>query len=432
MTAEAGLLQVILQLAVIIGAAKLGGTLFRRIGQPPVCGEIAAGLLLGPSLFGHFLPSIFHRLFDPSSAPFLTTFSQLGLILTMFLIGIEFDFGHLRHQGRAALAVSIAGFAAPFFLGLGLGRLMYGQLGLTGNPLHFSLFIAAALSITAMPVLGRIMIELNITRTRVGALTIAAAALDDAIGWICLGSITALVRSSFDAAKLALMIAATAAYLGFMVFLARPAVKKWGPRFLSAGSGDLTAGSLAAILILILISAALTSLIGILAILGGFMAGAILYDQRELCDGLRRRLGDFVTALFLPVFFAYTGLRTDSGSMTGARLWLFCGLMCLVAAAGKVGGCSLAARLSGLPAREAAIAGVLMNARGLTELIAANAGYDLGIVPKSVFFMLVTMALVTTFLATPLLRRLFREAPVGCGPGSRSGVILKNPGNEVL
>jgi Kef-type K+ transport system membrane component KefB len=405
---EAVLLRVIIQLVAIIGAARLFGNLFRRLGQPSVCGEIAAGLVLGPSLFGRLFPSLFHSVFDPGIAPIFNILSQLGLILTMFLIGLEFDFDHLPDNRRTAASVSIAGIVVPFSLGFILGKVMHSALGLTGSWVNFALFMATAMSITAIPVLGRIMIELNITRTRVGSLTISAAAMNDATGWTILALITAIVRSTFDPVRVATMIAAVIAYALIMCFVVRPLVVRWSAWTLKNNAGELSLNGLAVLLIMVLLSAAITNVIGIFALFGGFTMGAIFYDQRELRDAIHRRLNDFVTTFFLPIFFTYTGLRTDVGSMTGGRLWLFCGLVLLAATIGKYGGCTLAARWNGVPPREASIIGVMMNARGLTELIVINVGYELGILPKTVFFMLVFMAVATTYMTTPSLRRLFR------------------------
>jgi Kef-type K+ transport system membrane component KefB len=405
---EAVLLQVIIQLIVIIGAARVCGNLFRRMGQPAVCGEIAAGLVLGPSLFGRFLPGAFHAVFNPGVGPVFNILSQLGLILTMFLIGLEFDFDHLADNRRAAVSVSIAGIVAPFALGFGLGKIMHSALGLSGSWVNFALFMATAMSITAIPVLGRIMIELNITRTRVGSLTISAAAMDDAIGWTILALVTAIVRSTFDPAKLAIMVASVSAYGLLMAFVVRPLIVRWSAWTMKKNDGELSLNALAVLLILVLLSAAATNWIGIFSLFGGFMMGAIFYDQRDLRDAVHRRLNDFVTTFFLPIFFTYTGLRTDAGSMAGGAMWLFCGLVLLAAIVGKFGGCTLAARLNGVAPREASIIGVMMNTRGLMELIVINVGYELGVLPKSVFFMLVIMAVATTYMTTPILRRLFR------------------------
>jgi Kef-type K+ transport system membrane component KefB len=409
---ETALLHAIIQVVVIIAAARIAGNVFRRFGQPAVCGEIAAGLILGPSLFGRYFPSLSHVVFDPSIGSVFGIISQLGLILTMFLIGLEFDFKHLRGNGRTAVSVSLAGIILPFSLGFVLGGVMFARLGLTGDWINFALFMATAMSITAIPVLGRIMVEMNITRTRVGSLTISAAAMDDAIGWTILALVTAIVRSSFDPVKLGVMVGAVIAFCVAMIFVVRPLVTRWSAWTMKNNDGELSLNALAVLLSLVFVAAAVTSYIGIFALFGGFMTGAILYDQKELRNAVRRRLNDFVTAFFLPIFFTYTGLRTDMGSMSGAVLWTFCGLVLLCAVVGKFGGCSIAARLNGVSAREASIMGVMMNTRGLMELIVINVGYELGILPKTVFFMLVFMAVATTYMTAPVLRRLFRGTEV--------------------
>src|SRR5215831_11041556 len=340
------LLIVIVQLIVIVASSRVFGVLFRRIGQPFVCGEIAAGLVLGPSLFGGIFPTLFHRVFDPSVSQIFSLLSQIGLILLMFLIGLEFDFDHLRNNRGTALSISSAGILLPFILGFLLGRWMHSALHLGGSWINLSLFMAAAMSITAIPILGRIMVELNINRTRIGSLTISAAAADDASGWIVLAMVTALVRSTFDPHRVALMVLETVGFASFMVWIVRPLLKKWTDHHLRTNSGRLSAGGLAIILINIFVAAAITNLIGIFSIFGAFFLGASLYDQREFREAVQRRIQDFVIVFFVPIFFTYTGLRTDIGTMAGRSLWVMCGLVLLTAFVGKFGGCSLAARLN--------------------------------------------------------------------------------------
>jgi Kef-type K+ transport system membrane component KefB len=404
------LLIVLVQLVVIIAAARLFSLLFRRLGQPLVCGEIAAGLVLGPSVFGGIFPSLFHRVFDPAVGPVFSVMSQIGLILLMFLIGLEFDFGHLKQNGRAAFSISAAGIVLPFGLGLALGRWLHYVLQLSGDWLNLALFMAAAMSITAIPILGRIMLELNINRTRIGSLTISAAAADDATGWIILALVTAIAQSRLQPAKLFLMVGETIAFAALMVWIIRPRLKRWAAYQLRDNQSKLTLTGLTLLLVFVLLSAIATNFIGIFSIFGAFLLGAILYDEPELKKAVQERISDFVTAFFLPIFFTYTGLRTDIGTMTGARLWMMCALVLITAVVGKFGGCFLAARLNGLPWREASMVGVMMNTRALMELIVINIGYDLGVVPKNLFFMLVLMAVVTTYMTAPVLRRLTRSS----------------------
>jgi Kef-type K+ transport system membrane component KefB len=406
------LLIVIIQLIVIVAVSRIFGGLFRRIGQPLVCGEIAAGLILGPSFFGRMFPHLFETVFNPSVGQIFAIMSQIGLIFLMFLIGLEFDFGHLSNNGRAALSVSMAGILLPFGLGLLLGSWMHAALGMSGSWLNFALFMAVAMSITAIPILGRIMVELNINRTRIGSLTISAAAADDASGWVLLALVTAIARSSLNPVKLGVMILEVVAFAVCMVWGVRPLLTKWTERQMRAHQGKLSLGGLAILLIMIMVAAMITNLIGIFSIFGAFVFGAMLFDRHEFRQAVQERLRDFVTVFFLPIFFTYTGLRTDIGTMAGSDLWFMCGLVMLTAFVGKFGGCWLAARFNGLGWREASMIGVMMNTRALMELIVINIGLELGVIPKSVFFMLVLMAVASTYVTTPLLRRLVRSSEI--------------------
>jgi Kef-type K+ transport system membrane component KefB len=418
LSVEDVLLPLLVQLALIILAARLFAILFRRLRQPAVVGEIVAGLVLGPSVFGRLFPNAFEAVFRPplpGLAPelgrvllgwILTALSQLGLVFLLFLIGLEFDFSHLRRHGRSALAIALAGIAAPFALGLGLASVLHPRVAADIPPLGFALFLGTALSITAIPVLGRIMLELGITRTRLGALTIAAAAVDDAAGWILLASVAAVVRAAFDPTHTLLMLAETVAFTLLMVFAARPVLLAWARRALRRGDGGLGVNALAVLGTVLFGCAIVTDLIGVFAVFGAFVLGAVLSGEEEFRRAVGRRLGDFVTAYLLPVYFAYTGLRTDVGNLGSWDLWLLCALVVAAGVVGKVGGCGLAAWLSGSSRREAACVGALMNARGLMALVVINLGKDLGVVPDSVFSMLVLMALLTTVVTTPAVLRL--------------------------
>jgi Kef-type K+ transport system membrane component KefB len=344
--------------------------------------------------------------FQPSVGLVFSILSQVGLILLMFLIGLQFDFSHLRTHGHVAVSISLAGILLPFGLGLAVARVLYPYVGQNITKLGFALFVATALSITALPVLGRMLIEFNIGRTRLGSLTISAAAVDDATGWITLALVSAIVRARFNSLMTVTMVGETLAYALFMIFVARPLLRRWTTRAMRAGGGEISLSALAFLLILVFASAAVTNIIGLFSIFGAFIVGAVLYDQHEFREAVMRRLRDFVTVFFLPIFFTYTGLRTDIGSMHGRLMWVLCGLVLLVAIAGKVGGCTTAALLNGLPWKESLAVGVLMNTRGLMELIAVNVGHDTGVIPGSVFFMLVLMALVTTYMTSPLIRML--------------------------
>ncbi|MCS7167726.1 MAG: cation:proton antiporter [Gemmatales bacterium] len=411
---EEMLLPVLVQLVVIILVARLFATLARRVYQPGVVGEIVAGLVLGPSVFGALFPQVFAWLFHPGlpnvphalADQLLTSLfgvlSQLGLIFLLFLVGLEFDFGHLRWHGKAAFFTSVAGIACPFTLGLVLAEWMYPHFSDLPK-VGFSLFLATALSITALPILGRIMMELNITRTRLGTITISSAAVDDAGGWILLAAVAAIARAKFQAWQIVLMAAETVLFAGALLVLGRPVVRWFASRLAQRTDAAITVNELALLLAAVLLCAVATNLIGIFAIFGAFLFGAVCSREAIIRDTLRRRMLDFLTAFFLPLFFTYTGLRTNVGTLDSRLLWGFCGLVCLAAIAGKLGGCMLAARLGGFSWREAFCIGTMMNTRALMALVVINVGRDLGVISDSVFCMLVMMAVLTTLMTTPLL-----------------------------
>jgi Kef-type K+ transport system membrane component KefB len=417
---EAFLLPLLIQLTLIIAAARVFAWLLKKFGQPAVVGEIAAGLILGPSVLGLFFPEVFAAVFQPRMGELsreasdlllgrvLTALSQIGLILLLFLVGLEFDFSHLRWHGRSTLGIALAGLVVPFALGCSLGVWMHPPVGEGVDHLGFCLFMGTALSITAIPVLGRIMLELGITRTRVAAVTIAAAAAEDAVGWILLAGVAAGARAAFDPLATAGMVATTLAFGLFMAFAAGPLLRRWVRGALAAGKGELDVNSLTALFVLLLLCAIATSLIGIFAVFGAFLLGAVLSGEAEFREAINRRLRDVVTGFFLPIFFAYTGLRTNATSLDSWRLWALAGSVTAAAVAGKFGCCGLAAWLGGFSPRESACVGAMMNTRGLMELIVINVGKDLGVIPDSVYCMLVLMAVATTVMTTPLLVRLAR------------------------
>ncbi len=420
---EQVLLPVLVQLTIIVLAARLCGALFRKLGQSAVVGEIAAGLMLGPSLMGQlpWFQSVFHptlidvppELSDQLFRWIFTILGQLGLILLLFLVGLEFDFRHLRIKGRAAICISIAGIVVPFALGLGVAPLIHGKPAVYGvgeivSPFWtFALFIGTALSITALPVLGRLMIELNIHRSRIGAVAITAAAAGDAVGWILLASVSALAQSEFQWQATLQMFGWAIGFGLFVIFLARPLLCRLS-RLAIQGSNEITVNVMASLIGVLFLFAIATSWIGIFAIFGAFLLGAVLSSEVEFRQNIQRQLHSFVTAFFLPIFFTYTGLRTRVQSLDSPELWFMFGLLLAAAIGGKFIGCALTARMTGFGSRESACIGVLMNTRALMELIVINVGYDLGVIPESVFCMLVLMALITTVMTTPLLLWLVR------------------------
>lgn len=412
---EALLFFTLLQLTVIVLAGRLGGALAQRFRQSPAVGEIVIGILLGPSLFGWVAPPLFHYVFRSAPPEPMQMLSQIGLILLMFQIGMEFDFGHLRerHNRRAVQRIAVASLVAPFLLGLGFGYWTAPFLSPGAAPLASALFVATAFSITALPILGRIMIEFKLSRLPLGAIAISAAAINDVVGWLLLALITTLTLAEFDAAAFALKVGLVGAFFLAWWFLVRPAMKhvihrlqtQPAPAGEKAGRGKLNHNLLGILLAMIFVSSMITYQLGIFAIFGGFMMGVILHDQHELIDAWKERIGHFVMVFFLPIFFTYTGLRTDVGSLDTAAAWGWCLLLILLATLGKFGGSYLAARWSGLSHHEGKILGVMMNTRALMELIVINVGLDLGVISQQVFTMLVLMAIFSTVVTTPGLRR---------------------------
>ena len=431
---EEALRPLLAQLIVIILPARAGAAVARWLGQPSVVGEIVAGLMLGPSAFGAWFPDLFAAVFRGGAAAAggtleasLTSFSQVGLILLLFLIGIEFDFSHVRRQGRLAAGISLAGIAAPFALGYSLAVAMMPRLAALGgdttiDPRSFALFLGTAMSIPAIPILGRILIEMGMQHTPLGATVVAAAACDDAVGWTLLAAVSALAAGNFEVGRIVAMIAATVGFAAVCLLVVRPLLLPLLERSVRDGAegadgadGDhgprLPLGVLSLVLALLFVAAWITSRIGIFAIFGGFLLGASLSGVPRVREAFARHLADFVTVFFLPIFFTFTGLRTNVGSLGTPEAAGWCAAVFAVAVLGKWGGCGLAARLGGMPVGEASAVGVFMNTRALMELIVINVGMDLGVIPPAVYCMLVLMAIGTTLMATPLAARFLRGSP---------------------
>jgi Kef-type K+ transport system membrane component KefB len=395
----------LLQICLIILAARLAGHAARRLGQPRAVGEIVAGLMLGPSLFGALAPETFRWLFRSVDAAPLTLISQIGLILLMFQVGLEFDFSHLgeRRNRRAVVLITAAGIVFPFALGLGFGWLSAPVLAPGVPLLAYCLIVGIALSITAVPILGRIMIEFGLTRHRLGVIAIAAAAASDAAGWVLLALVAAVASSRFSWAATGVQVGLLLAYLLASWFILRPLLRRLLRRF-PHGPEALPPDLLAALLVVVFASAMLTSQLGIFAIFGGFMTGVLLHDRHDLVSAWKHQVENLLVVFFLPIFFTYTGLRTDIGSLATGELWAWCGALIGLAVLGKFGGCYAAARWAGLTAAEARSIAIMMNTRALMELIVVNLGYDLGLIARPVFTMLVLMAVVSTLMTAPGLR----------------------------
>lgn len=409
--AEHLVLRLLIQLLVILVATRATTALVRRLGQTDVSGEILAGILLGPSLLGAVWPSLSAQVFVPETAPIFVGLAQVGLVLLMFQIGLEFEFGaHLGADLKPVTVISAVGIAVPFTLGYLFAPWFWGQLPDPRPDLYgFRLFFAVAMSITAIPILGRIFMELGLSHTRTAALTIGAAAIDDVAGWMILGAIALLARGRFSLAWALPRLAGIVIFLVGVFVVLRPRLKRALDRELASTGGELRPAAVAWVLVVLFASAVVTSSLGIFAIIGGFAVGVALHDDRRFVDEWKRRVSPLVTTLLLPVFFAYTGLRTDVGSLHGLRGAATCALVCAVAFGSKFGGAYIAARALGESNRRAITVGVCMNTRALMELIVLNIGKDMGLLPTEMFTMLVIMAIVSTFMTTPLVRRLMRD-----------------------
>ena len=401
----------LLQLAVIVIAGRLGAALASRCRQAPVVGAIIAGVLLGPSLFGWVAPDAFDFVFHSTPPEPLQILSGLGLVLVMFQIGLEFDFSHLTQAANrhAVLYLAAAALIAPFAIGLAFGFLSASVLSPDANRLQSALFIATAFSITALPVLGRILIELDLTRTRLGVIAISAAAITDVIGWVMLALVTALTAATFDSGRFGLRVVLVAGFVLTCVYGLRPllrrAVRRSDPR-----DGVMSGNLLGGLMVLAFVAAMVMYKLGVFAIFGAFMMGVILFDERELVRAWRERMGDFVTVFFLPLFFTYTGLRTSIGMLNTFEAWGWCAGVVALATLAKLGSAYAAARYSRLNHAEAMILGYLMNTRGLMELIVVNVGYDLGVISQQMFTILVIMAVASTVITTPALRHYLPRA----------------------
>jgi Kef-type K+ transport system membrane component KefB len=408
----------LLQVIVVILAAKVCGTLSVKLGQPAVIGEIVAGLMLGPSLLGALLPAAQSFLFPPSSLEFLRLLSQIGVILFMFVVGMDLNVQHLRQRAHAAVLVSHAGIVVPFFLGVAFSLLIYPTVAparIAFAP--FALFVGVAMSVTAFPVLARIVEERGLSKSHLGDTAIACAAVDDVTAWCVLAAVVAVVTAGGLSGALP-TIGLTLFFIAVMLFLIKPRAERLA---VEESRGEAAGrGAAAWALAFMLASALFTEAIGIHALFGAFLAGVSMPSRGRLRALLRERLETFCSVFLLPLFFAFTGLRTQVGLLGDWQGWLVCAGVVAVAVAGKLGGSTLAARWTGMDWRESFSLGALMNTRGLIELVVLNLGYDLGILPPRIFAMLVLMALATTLMTGPLLslaeprgRRRSRVAEVG-------------------
>ena len=391
----------LLQIIVIIAFARLFGFLFKKMGQPAVIGEIVAGIILGPSVIGAYFPEINHFLFPAASLVTLSFLSQIGLILFMFIIGMELDLKAIGKQAYGAVIISHASIIIPYTLGMGLAYYIYRDYAPAGITfLSFALFMGIAMSITAFPVLARILQEKGLIRSKLGAMALTCAAADDLTAWCILAAVIALVKSGSSISVL-YTIGLAIVYVLVMLKLVRPFLERLSNVY--DNKEKKRTPIIALLFVILIVSSYITSVIGIHALFGAFIAGVIMPSSFSFRKIVIDKIEDVSIILLLPLFFVITGLRTQIGLINEGHLWVTFGWILLVAVAGKFGGSALAARMVGQSWKDSLSIGVLMNTRGLMQLIVLNIGYDLGILSPEIFAMMVLMALVTTFMTGPAL-----------------------------
>ena len=399
---------VLVQWMVIIAAAWALGRLARRFGQPLVVGEILAGILLGPSLLGLIWPAHWPVLFPSETQQSLQVLGKIGLIFLLFQVGMEIDFSHIRSMSRSrtVLAVSMMGMAVPFLGGLAIGPWLHDRFAPLTPLFGFQFFLCISLSITALPVLARILLEMKLERTQIGAMSISAAAIDDVAGWILLGVATTMVTSNFSIGHLAFQLAGILAFYLFLQRMIGPWFRQLWRESRSRSMDDPLPHSLLALLLTGLFASALiTHELGIFTIFGAFLFGVCLHQETGLVKAWRDRFSYVIFVAFVPVFFTNTGLNTNIGLLKTPETWLACVLVLLTAVAGKLGGCYWGARAAGQRPREAGCIAAFMNTRGLMALIAINIGLDMTLLTPALYTMLIIMTLLTTAMCGPLLRR---------------------------
>ncbi|MFN3653467.1 MAG: cation:proton antiporter [Armatimonadota bacterium] len=402
-----GLLPLLIALLTIIVAARALGAVFRFFRQPAVIGEVLAGILLGPSLLGKLSPALSAALFPAEVTPLIGTLAQVGVLLFMFVIGLELDLGVLRRDAHSTLAISHASILIPFVMGAALALWLYPLLSTADVSFTaFSLFLGISMSVTAFPVLARILSDRKLQHTETGTLALICAAVGDVTAWCLLAFVVGIIQARLDTAIWT--AALTALYVTGMFLVVRPLAVRLADWYERSEDGEQA--MMGVVCVMLLVSSMATEYIGIHTLFGAFLIGAVIPHESRLARSLETRLRDLVVVMFLPAFFAFSGLRTRI-DLIGPGQWWICGVIVLVACLGKFGGTSLAARAAGLSWRRATVLGILMNTRGLMELIVLNIGLDLGVISPTLFAMLVLMALITTFLTTPVLDWLAARNP---------------------
>jgi Kef-type K+ transport system membrane component KefB len=428
---ETEILLLLVQIALILGLSRLMGILFARMRQPQVVGEMVAGIMLGPSVLGaacaYFHSDLQQMLFPPPpsgivnigmlnsgmfSMGLLNILSELGVIFFLFLVGLEFEMDLVRNRGRSTLFTALSSIVVPFFLGMGVALFLQSR-GLFGNVPRWpaALFVGAAMSVTAFPVLARILTERNLHKTKLGTSAIAAAAINDVAAWIILAFVVAVAHSVISGgegrAKYAALktIALSAAFAGVMLVFVRPFLKRL--QLIYERQGRLSQNVMSVLFLLILASAWATERIGIHAMFGAFLLGVVMPKGTEFVRHVSEKLEDFTVVFLLPIFFAFTGLKTQLGLLNEPILWLYALLIIAAACVGKFGGAAVVAKAFGASWRESSAIGILMNTRGLVELVILTVGLQFGVINDKVFAIMVIMALVTTFMTTPLLHWVY-------------------------
>ena len=405
---------ILIQIFTILIFSKVVSFLAKKfLGQTNVAGEILAGILLGPSLLATLFPNVFNSIFINDTSVVFIGFSQIGLIFLMFQIGMEFDFTRqLKGQGYTFILISATGIIVPFLLGVVTAPFFWESLP-EPRPdiLGFRLFFAVAMSITAIPILGRIFMELNYSDTKIASIIISSAAIDDVIGWLLLGLITALVTASFNEQIMLYKICSLILFALIAYFLGSRVLSSFINK-MSDQSGKINSITIFYIILGLLICSIITSYIGVYAIIGGFIFGLSLHKNRNFVNSWNSSIGRFINIFFLPLFFVYTGLKTNIGLLSNFQDAMMCLFICLLAFVGKFGGTYLTSRLVGINHKDSLVIGFSMNTRALMELVVLNVGYDLGLLPPQIFTMLVIMAVSSTFMITPILKILLKTKTV--------------------
>lgn len=399
----------LLQMVAILLFARFMGYIFSKFGQPTVIGEILAGIIIGPSVLGHYFPESFKFLFSENSLDSIYILSQVGLVLFMFIVGMELNLTALRNKIREVIVISHASIIIPFFLGMLLAFFIYKEFaaGMTGF-LPFALFIGIAMSITAFPVLARIIQEKDLTKTHLGTMSLASAAIGDVTAWCLLAAVIAIASTGNFIGSF-YTIALSLVYAALMLLIVKPFLKRLGEVY---RTNELVNKNMVAfIFLMLLISALSTQIIGVHALFGAFMAGVVMPPLTNFRKIIIEKIEDVSVSFLLPLFFVFVGLRTEIGLLNTPHLWWICGLIIFVAIAGKFGGTAFSARIVGETWKDSLSMGVLMNTRGLMELIVLNIGYEMGILPPAIFVMLVIMTIVTTFMTTPIMSLIEKVMP---------------------